>query len=43
MYTPGPAISFFTCFWLFPQNEHFSRSESPNFAIGFLSERTTEP
>ena len=33
MYTPGPAISFFTCFWLFPQKEHFSRSESPNFAI----------
>src|SRR5258705_7319534 len=33
MYTPGPAISFFTCFWLFPQNEHFSRSPpSPNFA-----------
>jgi len=27
MYTPGPAMSFFTCFWLFPQNEHFSRSE----------------
>src|SRR5579875_2382312 len=26
MYTPGPAISFFTCFWLFPQNEHLSRS-----------------
>src|SRR5882757_982125 len=26
MYTPGPAMSFFTCFWLFPQNEHFSRS-----------------
>src|SRR4030095_14043544 len=26
MYTPGPAISFLTCFWLFPQNEHFSRS-----------------
>jgi hypothetical protein len=22
-----------TCFWLFPQNEHFSRSDSPNFAI----------
>jgi hypothetical protein len=33
MYTPGPAMSFFTCFWLFPQNEHFSRSESPNLAI----------
>ncbi len=33
MYTPGPAMSFLTCFWLFPQNEHFSRSESPNFAI----------
>src|ERR1700751_3139708 len=33
MYTPGPAMSFFTCFWLFPQNEHFSRSPpSPNFA-----------
>src|ERR1700712_1284996 len=26
MYTPGPAINFLTCFWLFPQKEHFSRS-----------------
>ena len=26
MYTPGPAISFLTCFGLFPQNEHFRRS-----------------
>src|SRR5260221_14219003 len=26
MTTPGPAMSFLTCFWLFPQNEHFSRS-----------------
>src|SRR5207248_6955867 len=26
MYTPGPAMSFLTCFWLFPQNEHFSKS-----------------
>src|SRR3954454_14055975 len=26
MSTPGPAISFLTCFWLLPQNEHFSRS-----------------
>src|SRR5215468_4712063 len=26
-------MSFFTCFWLFPQKEHFSRSPpSPNFA-----------
>src|SRR3990170_3849429 len=33
MYTPGPAMSFLTCFWLFPQKEHFSRSESPNFAM----------
>ena len=33
MYTPGPAMSFLTCFWTFPQKEHFSRSESPNFAI----------
>src|SRR5262249_37908351 len=35
MYTPGPAISFLTCFWLFPQNEHLRRSPpSPNFATG---------
>ena len=26
MYTPGPAMSFLTCFCDFPQNEHFSRS-----------------
>jgi hypothetical protein len=32
MYTPGPAISFFTCFCDLPQKEHFKRSESPNFA-----------
>src|SRR5689334_25346683 len=33
MYTPGPAISFLTCFCDFPQNEHFTRSlDSPNFA-----------
>jgi hypothetical protein len=25
MYTPGPAISFLTCFWLFPQDEHDRR------------------
>src|SRR5205085_1287781 len=36
MYTPGPAMSFFTCFWDLPQNEHFRRSESPNFAISRL-------
>src|SRR5437870_8893434 len=33
MYTPGPAISFLTCFCDFPQNEHFNRSESPNLAM----------
>src|SRR5438876_7418157 len=33
MYTPGPAMSFFTCFCDLPQKEHFRRSESPNFAI----------
>src|SRR5437588_13105457 len=33
MYTPGPAMSFFTCFCDFPQKEHFSRSESPNLAM----------
>src|SRR5450631_4742353 len=28
-------MSFLTCFWLFPQKEHFSRSPpSPNFATG---------
>src|ERR687897_1844715 len=33
MYTPGPAISFFTCFWDLPQNEHLSSSPpSPNLA-----------
>src|SRR4051794_34246610 len=26
MYTPGPAMSFLTCFCDFPQKEHFSRS-----------------
>src|SRR5262249_10260073 len=26
MYTPGPRMSFLTCFWLFPQNEHLSKS-----------------
>src|SRR5438093_12398945 len=33
MYTPGPAMSFLTCFWDFPQKEHFRRSESPNLAM----------
>src|SRR5688500_11159493 len=34
MYTPGPAISFLTCFCDLPQNEHFNRSApSPNLAI----------
>src|SRR3954453_7059565 len=37
MSTPGPAINFFTCFWLFPQKEHLSRSPpSPNFATEAL-------
>src|SRR5262249_8296442 len=26
MYTPGPRMSFLTCFWLFPQNEYLSKS-----------------
>src|SRR5690242_8107083 len=26
IYTPGPAMSFLTCFCDFPQNEHLSRS-----------------
>src|SRR5436190_11751369 len=37
MYTPGPAISFLTCFWLLPQNEHLSSSPvSPNLATSML-------
>src|SRR3954451_16925311 len=33
MYTPGPAISFLTCFCDLPQKLHFKRSPpSPNFA-----------
>src|SRR5258705_11514658 len=35
IYTPGPAMSFLTCFWLLPQNEHLSRSPpSPMRATG---------
>src|SRR3954465_15974924 len=37
MYTPGPAISFLTCFCDLPQKEHFSSSpESPNLATAIL-------
>src|ERR1700761_6795806 len=33
MYTPGPAMSFLTCFCDFPQKEHFTRAlDSPNLA-----------
>src|SRR5690606_39035497 len=33
MYTPGPAISFLTCFCDLPQKEHFKSSPpSPNLA-----------
>src|SRR5262245_15386937 len=40
MYTPGPAISFLTCFWLLPQNEHLSRSApSPMRATAFFLSR----
>src|SRR5437764_13160052 len=43
MYTPGPAMSFLTCFWLLPQNEHFSRSPpSPMRATRSLLQ-TDEP
>src|SRR6478735_10102088 len=46
MYTPGPAMSFLTCFWLLPQKEHLSRSPpSPMRAISsgpyFLRLRAT--
>src|SRR3954452_1459394 len=35
MYTPGPAISFLTCFCDLPQKLHFTRSlDSPNLATG---------
>ena len=40
MYTPGPAMSCWTCFWLLPQNEHLSRSAlSPILAIASSSPR----
>src|SRR6185295_8463950 len=39
IYTPGPAMSFLTCFWDFPQKEHFSRSPpSPILATYVLLE-----
>src|SRR6059036_1658886 len=43
MYTPGPAISFLTCFCDLPQKEHFSRSESPNFAMPPCSSAHVRP
>src|SRR5690242_5967990 len=53
MYTPGPAMSFLTCFWLLPQNEHFSRSppspmratRSPSSggSLLFARQRPTDP
>src|SRR5271157_3561247 len=34
MYTPGPAMSFLTCFCDLPQKEHLTSSlDSPNFAM----------
>src|SRR3954447_18351203 len=36
MYTPGPAISFFTCRWLFPQKLQRSCS-FPSLALATLS------
>src|SRR3954465_8943100 len=44
MYTPGPAMSFLTCFWLFPQKEHLSRSPpSPMRATGDVSPHPCRP
>jgi hypothetical protein len=37
MYTPGPAINCWTCFWLLPQKEHLNRSAlSPIRAMRLL-------
>jgi hypothetical protein len=37
-------MSFFTCFWLFPQKEHFSRSPpSPIRATGGVSPHPGRP
>src|SRR2546423_6730344 len=41
MYTPGPAISFFTCRWLFPQKLQRSCS-FPSLALATLSPCTSE-
>src|SRR5579875_186503 len=36
MYTPGPAMSFLTCFCDLPQKEHLTSSlDSPNLAMAF--------
>src|SRR5664279_4769914 len=44
IYTPGPAISLRTCFWLFPQKEHLSRSPpSPMRAMCPLDLLCVEP
>src|SRR5438876_6904756 len=44
MYTPGPAISFFTCRWDLPQKLHSSCSfESVGLAICCLSWRRRVP
>ena len=36
MYTPGPAISFFTSEWLLPQKEHIVRLDAR--AITFMKQ-----
>src|SRR5215471_2417519 len=41
MYTPGPAISFLTCRWLFPQKLQRSCS-FPSLALATLSPCTSE-
>src|SRR5687768_5930059 len=37
MYTPGPAMSFLTCFCDFPQKEHFSRSPPSPIRATYVS------
>src|SRR5262249_35656984 len=43
MYTPGPAMSFFTCFCDFPQNEHFSRSPPSPIRATYVLPALTGP
>jgi hypothetical protein len=43
MYTPGPAISFLTCFWLLPQNEHARKAPEAGISPLYLCSCGSQP